>query len=234
MATGMVRPMKGRGTVPSRHACRAQPLRHGRSSDVAHHQIARPERPRSRDRQHLFGFGDPVLRRQEARRLGHVAAVEHVQGCRQRQRGEQPKPGVVAREQGGSGVRAGSPHRAHGNGAFGHREKRGEAALHLLRGRFPPPERGLALRCQTLAPGLLFNHVSAMAICHVLATRAIERSGAAGRHPPQGHRNHRRRTRGTLAFSLPACVRAHAGETATATRPGSRWQASHKRACDGS
>ncbi|MBE1204428.1 hypothetical protein IHE39_09040 [Aminobacter carboxidus] len=34
---------------------------------------------------------------------------------------------------------------------------------------------------QTLAPAPLFNHVSAMAICHLLATRAIKRSGAAGR-----------------------------------------------------
>lgn len=36
-------------------------------------------------------------------------------------------------------------------------------------------------RCQTLAPGPLFNHVSVMAVCHLLATRAIERAGAAGR-----------------------------------------------------
>lgn len=36
-------------------------------------------------------------------------------------------------------------------------------------------------RCQTLAPGPLFNHVAVMAICHLLATRAIERAGAAGR-----------------------------------------------------
>jgi DNA-binding MurR/RpiR family transcriptional regulator len=36
-------------------------------------------------------------------------------------------------------------------------------------------------RCQTLAPGPLFNHVSVMAICHLIATRAIERAGAAGR-----------------------------------------------------
>ncbi len=36
-------------------------------------------------------------------------------------------------------------------------------------------------RCQTLAPGPLFNHVAVMAICHLIATRAIERSGAAGR-----------------------------------------------------
>lgn len=36
-------------------------------------------------------------------------------------------------------------------------------------------------RCQTLAPGPLFNHVSVMAVCHLIATRAIERAGAAGR-----------------------------------------------------
>ncbi|HSX76370.1 MAG TPA: MurR/RpiR family transcriptional regulator, partial [Shinella sp.] len=36
-------------------------------------------------------------------------------------------------------------------------------------------------RCQTLAPGPLFNHVSMMAVCHLLTTRAIERAGAAGR-----------------------------------------------------
>ncbi|MGF7004582.1 DNA-binding MurR/RpiR family transcriptional regulator [Aminobacter sp. BE322] len=36
-------------------------------------------------------------------------------------------------------------------------------------------------RCHTLAPGPLFNHVAVMAICHLLATRAIERAGAAGR-----------------------------------------------------
>lgn len=36
-------------------------------------------------------------------------------------------------------------------------------------------------RCQTLAPGPLFNHVAVMAVCHLIATRAIERAGAAGR-----------------------------------------------------
>ena len=36
-------------------------------------------------------------------------------------------------------------------------------------------------RCQTLAPGALFNHVSVMAVCHLITTRAIERAGAAGR-----------------------------------------------------
>lgn len=36
-------------------------------------------------------------------------------------------------------------------------------------------------RCQTLAPGPLFNHVSVIAICHLITTRAIERAGVAGR-----------------------------------------------------
>jgi DNA-binding MurR/RpiR family transcriptional regulator len=36
-------------------------------------------------------------------------------------------------------------------------------------------------RCQTLAPGALFNHVSVMAVCHLITTRTIERAGPAGR-----------------------------------------------------
>lgn len=36
-------------------------------------------------------------------------------------------------------------------------------------------------RCQTLAPGPLFNHVGVMAVCHLIATRAIESAGAQGR-----------------------------------------------------
>jgi DNA-binding MurR/RpiR family transcriptional regulator len=36
-------------------------------------------------------------------------------------------------------------------------------------------------RCQTLAPGPLFNHVAVAAVCHLLATRAIEIAGPAGR-----------------------------------------------------
>ena len=36
-------------------------------------------------------------------------------------------------------------------------------------------------RCQTLAPGPLFNHVAVMALCHLLVTRTIEAAGAAGR-----------------------------------------------------
>ncbi|MDK1493857.1 MurR/RpiR family transcriptional regulator [Sinorhizobium sp. 7-81] len=37
-------------------------------------------------------------------------------------------------------------------------------------------------RCQTLAPGPLFNHVSVMALCHLLTTRCIEIAGVAGRN----------------------------------------------------
>jgi DNA-binding MurR/RpiR family transcriptional regulator len=36
-------------------------------------------------------------------------------------------------------------------------------------------------RCHSLAPGPLFNHVPVMAVCHLLATRAIEHAGTAGR-----------------------------------------------------
>jgi len=36
-------------------------------------------------------------------------------------------------------------------------------------------------RCQTLAPGPLFNHMAVMGICHLIATRAIELAGAGGR-----------------------------------------------------
>ncbi|PST22041.1 MurR/RpiR family transcriptional regulator [Mesorhizobium plurifarium] len=41
-------------------------------------------------------------------------------------------------------------------------------------------------RCQTLAPGPLFNHVSVMALCHLLTTRCIETAGAAGRNRLRG------------------------------------------------
>jgi DNA-binding MurR/RpiR family transcriptional regulator len=37
------------------------------------------------------------------------------------------------------------------------------------------------LRCVTAAPGPLFNHVSVMAVCHLIASRAIARSGRDGR-----------------------------------------------------
>ena len=41
-------------------------------------------------------------------------------------------------------------------------------------------------RCQSLAPGPLFNHVPVMAVCHLLATRVIEHAGAAGRQRLRG------------------------------------------------
>jgi DNA-binding MurR/RpiR family transcriptional regulator len=41
-------------------------------------------------------------------------------------------------------------------------------------------------RCQTLAPGPLFNHIAVMALCHVIATRTIERAGAAARRRLRG------------------------------------------------
>ncbi|WP_173513327.1 MurR/RpiR family transcriptional regulator [Sinorhizobium psoraleae] len=41
-------------------------------------------------------------------------------------------------------------------------------------------------RCQTLAPGPLFNHVSVMALCHLLTTRCIEVAGVAGRNRLRG------------------------------------------------
>ncbi|KRA65329.1 MurR/RpiR family transcriptional regulator [Rhizobium sp. Root651] len=41
-------------------------------------------------------------------------------------------------------------------------------------------------RCHTLAPGPLFNHVSVMALCHLLTTRCIEISGVSGRNRLRG------------------------------------------------
>ncbi|MGA0563755.1 MurR/RpiR family transcriptional regulator [Ancylobacter sp. VNQ12] len=43
------------------------------------------------------------------------------------------------------------------------------------------PSASWHLRCQTLAPGPLFSHVSVMAVCHLLVTRCIERAAASGR-----------------------------------------------------
>ena len=36
-------------------------------------------------------------------------------------------------------------------------------------------------RCHSQAPGPLFNHTAVAAVCHLLATRAIEKAGSAGR-----------------------------------------------------
>lgn len=61
-------------------------------------------------------------------------------------------------------------------------EKRGAKLLYIT--DEGAPFRASAkwhFHCQTLAPGPLFNHVSVMALCHLLITRAIEKAGTAGR-----------------------------------------------------
>ena len=61
-------------------------------------------------------------------------------------------------------------------------EKSGARLLYITDEGVPHRQSaGWHFRCQTLAPGPLFNHVAVMAICHLLATRAIERAGANGR-----------------------------------------------------
>jgi DNA-binding MurR/RpiR family transcriptional regulator len=45
------------------------------------------------------------------------------------------------------------------------------------------PESGATwhFRCQTLAPGPLFNHTAVMALCHLMITRCLEKAGTDGR-----------------------------------------------------
>lgn len=43
------------------------------------------------------------------------------------------------------------------------------------------PDLAWHLKCQTAAPGPLFNHTAVLAVCHLIATRAIELSGKKGR-----------------------------------------------------
>ncbi|QNH35306.1 MurR/RpiR family transcriptional regulator [Aminobacter sp. MDW-2] len=52
-----------------------------------------------------------------------------------------------------SGIRVAPPHRAHGNGAVGDREKRRETALHHRRRGAPPPGCGLAFPLPDTRPG---------------------------------------------------------------------------------
>lgn len=60
--------------------------------------------------------------------------------------------------------------------------KRGAKLLYITDEGAPfLPSAQWHFHCQTLAPGPLFNHVSVMALCHLLTTRAIEKAGAAGR-----------------------------------------------------
>jgi DNA-binding MurR/RpiR family transcriptional regulator len=58
-----------------------------------------------------------------------------------------------------------------------------KAALAYITDEGPEPERRARwhFRCHTASTGPLFNHVSVMALCHLLVTRAIELSGTAGR-----------------------------------------------------
>lgn len=61
-------------------------------------------------------------------------------------------------------------------------EKRGAKLLYITDEGAPlRPTAQWHFHCQTLAPGPLFNHVSVMALCHLLTTRAIEKAGIAGR-----------------------------------------------------
>jgi DNA-binding MurR/RpiR family transcriptional regulator len=45
------------------------------------------------------------------------------------------------------------------------------------------PEANITWRipCETASPGPLFNHVAVITLCHILATRVIEKAGVAGR-----------------------------------------------------
>jgi len=61
-------------------------------------------------------------------------------------------------------------------------EKRGAKLLYITDEGAPfRPSAQWHFLCHTLAPGPLFNHVSVMALCHLLTTRAIEKAGAGGR-----------------------------------------------------
>lgn len=48
------------------------------------------------------------------------------------------------------------------------------------------PSADWHFRCQTTAPGPLFNHVAAMAVSHLLAMRVIERAGGSARDRLRG------------------------------------------------
>lgn len=50
----------------------------------------------------------------------------------------------------------------------------------------PEPLAKWHLRCHTMAPGPLFNHVSVMALCHLLVVRCIEIAGGKARNRLRG------------------------------------------------
>lgn len=61
-------------------------------------------------------------------------------------------------------------------------KKSGASFLYITdEGAASPKGADWHIRCHTLAPGPLFNHVAVMGVCHVLATRAIELAGVAAR-----------------------------------------------------
>lgn len=66
--------------------------------------------------------------------------------------------------------------------------RRSRAQLLYITDEGVPFQQGATwhFRCQSLAPGPLFNHIAVTAICHLLATRAIEMSGKAGRNRLRG------------------------------------------------
>jgi len=61
-------------------------------------------------------------------------------------------------------------------------QRSGAGLLYITdEGVAPLPGAHWHFRCHSLAPGPLFNHVAVTAVCHLLATRAIEKAGATGR-----------------------------------------------------
>lgn len=66
-------------------------------------------------------------------------------------------------------------------------QRSGAQLLYITDEGVPPlPGAQWHFRCQSLAPGPLFNHVAVTAVCHLLATRAIEKAGASGRRRLRG------------------------------------------------
>lgn len=63
-----------------------------------------------------------------------------------------------------------------------HIRKSGAKLLYITDDKLPP-NAGVTwhLRCRIAAPGQLFNHVSVIGLCHLLATRVIERAGTPAR-----------------------------------------------------
>lgn len=63
----------------------------------------------------------------------------------------------------------------------------GAALLYVTDEGVEPEKRARwHFRCHTMAPGPLFNHVSVMAVCHLLVTRCIELAGGRARSRLRG------------------------------------------------